>query len=108
MRMSQQPRRAFLTSAIGIAVALSACAPAKPSFINRFLGGVERAGNALPGVWSFEAPAPGPHLCIVALTHALAIASLLLAPASGWAAPGPQAGVSAAVRGSVLLGEVGR
>jgi hypothetical protein len=46
----------------------------------------------------------GPH----ALTHALAMASLLLAPATGWAAPGPQAGVSAAVRGSVLLGEVGQ
>ena len=46
---------------------------------------------------------PSPH----ALTHALAMASLLLAPATGWAAPGPQAGVSAAVRGSVLLGEVG-
>jgi hypothetical protein len=41
-----------------------------------------------------------------ALNHALAIASLLLAPATVWAAPGPQAGVSAAVRGSVLLGEV--
>jgi hypothetical protein len=45
---------------------------------------------------------PSPH----AITHALAMASLLLAPASGWAAPGPQARVSAAVRGSVLLGEV--
>ncbi|MBX9701056.1 MAG: succinylglutamate desuccinylase/aspartoacylase family protein [Acetobacteraceae bacterium] len=27
------------------------------------------AGNALPGVWSFTAEAPGPHVCVVALTH---------------------------------------
>jgi predicted deacylase len=27
------------------------------------------AGNALPGVWSFEARAPGPHVAVVALVH---------------------------------------
>lgn len=26
-------------------------------------------GNALPGVWSFVAPAPGPHVAVVALVH---------------------------------------
>ncbi|MDB5374744.1 MAG: peptidase, partial [Belnapia sp.] len=26
-------------------------------------------GNALPGVWSFTAPAPGPHVAVVALVH---------------------------------------
>ena len=26
-------------------------------------------GNALPGVWSFTAEAPGPHVAVVALTH---------------------------------------
>ncbi|HYZ33411.1 MAG TPA: succinylglutamate desuccinylase/aspartoacylase family protein, partial [Crenalkalicoccus sp.] len=26
-------------------------------------------GNALPGVWSFAAKAPGPHVAVVALTH---------------------------------------
>jgi len=31
-------------------------------------------GNALPGVWSFDAQAPGPHVCIVALTHGNEIA----------------------------------
>jgi len=28
-----------------------------------------RAGNALPGVWTFEGGRPGPHLCVVALMH---------------------------------------
>lgn len=37
-----------------------------------------RAGNMLPGVWSFEAAAPGPHLCIVALTHGNEIAGAIL------------------------------
>ncbi len=37
-----------------------------------------RAGNALPGVWSFEAAAPGPHLCLVALTHGNEIAGAIL------------------------------
>jgi hypothetical protein len=31
-------------------------------------------GNALPGVWSFTAPAPGPHVAVVALTHGNEIA----------------------------------
>ena len=31
-------------------------------------------GNALPGVWSFDAAAPGPHVCVVALTHGNEIA----------------------------------
>lgn len=26
-------------------------------------------GNVIPGVWSFAAPAPGPHVAVVALTH---------------------------------------
>jgi succinylglutamate desuccinylase len=37
-----------------------------------------RAGNALPGVWSFEAAAPGPHLCVVALTHGNEFAGAIL------------------------------
>jgi predicted deacylase len=37
-----------------------------------------RAGNSLPGVWTFEAAAPGPHLCLVALTHGNEIAGAIL------------------------------
>ncbi|MBX9750987.1 MAG: succinylglutamate desuccinylase/aspartoacylase family protein [Roseococcus sp.] len=37
-----------------------------------------RAGNALSGVWSFEGAAPGPHLCIVALTHGNEFAGAIL------------------------------
>ncbi|MCX7931007.1 MAG: succinylglutamate desuccinylase/aspartoacylase family protein [Rhodovarius sp.] len=35
-------------------------------------------GNAGRGVWSFAAPAPGPHLCVVALTHGNEIAGAIL------------------------------
>lgn len=37
-----------------------------------------RAGNLLPGVWSFAAEAPGPHVAIVALTHGNEIAGAIL------------------------------
>ncbi|WP_242481707.1 M14 family metallopeptidase [Paracraurococcus ruber] len=36
------------------------------------------AGNALPGVWSFPAPAPGPHVAIVAATHGNEIGGAVL------------------------------
>ena len=36
------------------------------------------AGNALPGVWSFAARAPGPHVAVVALTHGNEIAGAVL------------------------------
>jgi hypothetical protein len=35
-------------------------------------------GNALPGVWSFTAPAPGPHVAVVALTHGNEIAGAVV------------------------------
>jgi succinylglutamate desuccinylase len=31
-------------------------------------------GNAMPGVWSFDGPTAGPHVCVVALTHGNEIA----------------------------------
>jgi len=37
-----------------------------------------RAGNTLPGVWSFDSATPGPHLCMVALTHGNEIAGAIL------------------------------
>lgn len=37
-----------------------------------------RAGNVLPGVWSFDSGAPGLHLCIVALTHGNEFAGAIL------------------------------
>ncbi|MCU0887463.1 MAG: succinylglutamate desuccinylase/aspartoacylase family protein [Rubritepida sp.] len=37
-----------------------------------------RAGNVLPGVWSFEGAAPGLHVAIVALTHGNEIAGAIL------------------------------
>ncbi|MFL1463889.1 succinylglutamate desuccinylase/aspartoacylase family protein [Roseococcus sp. DSY-14] len=37
-----------------------------------------RAGNALPGVWSFESARPGPHAAILALTHGNEIAGAVL------------------------------
>lgn len=37
-----------------------------------------RAGNSLPGVWSFDSGAPGPHLCVVALTHGNEFAGAIL------------------------------
>lgn len=37
-----------------------------------------RAGNTLPGVWSFDSGAPGLHLCIVALTHGNEFAGAIL------------------------------
>ena len=37
-----------------------------------------RAGNAVPGVWSFVADAPGPHVCVVALTHGNEIAGAIV------------------------------
>lgn len=37
-----------------------------------------RAGNALPGVWSFAARRPGLHACIVALTHGNEIAGAVV------------------------------
>lgn len=37
-----------------------------------------RAGNVLPGVWSFDSESPGPHVCIVALTHGNEIAGGIL------------------------------
>lgn len=36
------------------------------------------AGNVLPGVWSFAAPAPGPHLVVTALVHGNEIAGAVL------------------------------
>ncbi|MDB5371256.1 MAG: peptidase [Roseomonas sp.] len=35
-------------------------------------------GNLLPGVWSFEAPVPGPHVALVSLIHGNEIAGALL------------------------------
>ncbi|MCQ4161312.1 succinylglutamate desuccinylase/aspartoacylase family protein [Roseomonas sp. GC11] len=35
-------------------------------------------GNSLPGVWSFDAPRPGPHVALVALIHGNEIAGGLL------------------------------
>ncbi|MBV1799216.1 succinylglutamate desuccinylase/aspartoacylase family protein [Siccirubricoccus sp. G192] len=35
-------------------------------------------GNALPGVWSFTAPEPGPHVAVVALTHGNEIAGAVV------------------------------
>ncbi len=35
-------------------------------------------GNALPGVWSFAAEAPGPHVAVVALTHGNEIAGAVV------------------------------
>ena len=37
-----------------------------------------RAGNVLPGVWSHDSGTPGPHLCVVALTHGNEIAGAIL------------------------------
>ena len=37
-----------------------------------------RAGNTLPGVWSFDSGRSGTHLCIVALTHGNEIAGAIL------------------------------
>jgi predicted deacylase len=37
-----------------------------------------RAGNAMPGVWSFAAARPGPHVAIVALTHGNVFAGAIL------------------------------
>jgi predicted deacylase len=37
-----------------------------------------RAGNAMPGVWSFAAACPGPHVVVVALTHGNEIAGAIL------------------------------
>jgi predicted deacylase len=37
-----------------------------------------RAGNRLPGVWSFPAAAPGPHVALVSLVHGNEIAGALL------------------------------
>ncbi|MEI6160026.1 MAG: succinylglutamate desuccinylase/aspartoacylase family protein [Roseococcus sp.] len=37
-----------------------------------------RAGNTLPGVWSFDSALPGPHLCIIALTHGNEFAGAIL------------------------------
>lgn len=36
------------------------------------------AGNAMPGVWSFAAAAPGPHVAVVALTHGNEIGGAVL------------------------------
>ena len=36
------------------------------------------AGNLLPGVWSFTAPEPGPHVALVSLVHGNEIAGALL------------------------------
>ncbi|RVT95641.1 peptidase M14 [Rhodovarius crocodyli] len=35
-------------------------------------------GNVARGAWSFEGPAPGPHICILALTHGNEIAGAVL------------------------------
>ncbi|WP_421991890.1 hypothetical protein [Roseococcus sp.] len=37
-----------------------------------------RAGNVLPGVWSFDSGLPGSHACLVALTHGNEIAGAIL------------------------------
>lgn len=37
-----------------------------------------RAGNVLPGVWSFDSGTSGPHACVVALTHGNEIAGAIL------------------------------
>jgi len=37
-----------------------------------------RAGNTLPGVWSFDSQAAGPHVCLVALTHGNEIAGAVV------------------------------
>jgi succinylglutamate desuccinylase len=37
-----------------------------------------RAGNTLPGVWSFAAAAPGPHVCLVSLIHGNEFAGAVL------------------------------
>jgi len=37
-----------------------------------------RAGNAAPGVWSFNSGAPGLHVCVVALTHGNEIAGAIV------------------------------
>lgn len=51
-----------------------------------------RAGNALPGVWSFEGAAPGPHLCLVALTHGNEFAGAILLDEMLRAGPRPESG----------------
>ena len=43
-------------------------------------------GNALPGVWSFTAEAPGPHVAVVALTHGNEIGGALML--DRWLGPG--------------------
>ncbi|UFN49416.1 succinylglutamate desuccinylase/aspartoacylase family protein [Roseomonas sp. OT10] len=45
-----------------------------------------RAGNLLPGVWSFAAEAPGPHVALLSLVHGNEIAGALLL--SRWLAEG--------------------
>jgi succinylglutamate desuccinylase len=37
-----------------------------------------RAGNVLPGVWSFDSRETGPHVCLVALTHGNEIAGAVV------------------------------
>ncbi|MDB5412311.1 MAG: peptidase [Rubritepida sp.] len=37
-----------------------------------------RAGNVIPGVWSFDSGLPGQHVCIVGLTHGNEIAGAIL------------------------------
>ena len=37
-----------------------------------------RAGNVLPGVWSFAGPVPGPHVAVVALMHGNEIAGAIV------------------------------
>jgi hypothetical protein len=64
-------------AAIAAGVALDKAPPIevriRPPDLGPFL-----EGNALPGVWSFAAAAPGPHVAVVALTHGNEIAGALV------------------------------
>lgn len=51
-----------------------------------------RAGNGIPGVWSFAAEAPGPHVCVMALTHGNEIAGAIVLDRLLRAAMRPAAG----------------
>jgi succinylglutamate desuccinylase len=51
-----------------------------------------RAGNVAPGVWSFDSGVPGPHVCVVALTHGNEIAGAIVLDRMLRAAMRPVAG----------------
>lgn len=67
-------------------------APPRPLILRAPDIGPWRAGNVLPGVWSFEGAAPGLHVCVLALTHGNEIAGAIVLDRLLRAATRPVAG----------------